>query len=130
MAKINPDTMRQLWDAAGTMDYPARQLVQLLLDTGRRPREVAHAEWSEFNLDAAIWVIPASRMKDGRACEIALSPRAIEIIRSIPRRDGKYLFGGSRPFNALSLLKAKLVAQAGLVKSFTLYDLSRVGKAS
>ena|ERR1700730_10416514 len=125
MAKISPDVMRKLWTAAGTMDYPAKQMVQLLLDTGRRPREVAHAEWSEFDLDAAVWAIPAERMKDGRAREVQLSPLAIEVVRSIPKREGKYLFGNGRPFDAFPWLRKKLAAQAGLVEPFSLHDLFR-----
>src|SRR3546814_12860942 len=38
-----------------------------------RPGELRSAEWSEFDLDAAIWTIPGEKMKMGRAHKVPLS---------------------------------------------------------
>src|SRR3546814_14747663 len=38
-----------------------------------RPGERRSAEWSEFDLDAAIWPIPGEKMKMGRAHKVPLS---------------------------------------------------------
>ena len=52
-----------------------------------RTGEVIGARWPEFDLDAAIWTIPGARMKAKIAHRVALSPRAVEILRGLPRRD-------------------------------------------
>ena len=48
-----------------------------------RPGELRHAEWSEFDLDKAIWTIPARKMKMRRAHSVPLSDQARSIIASI-----------------------------------------------
>ncbi len=48
-----------------------------------RSGEVRHATWGEFDLDAALWVIPASRMKAKVEHRVPLSTQAVELLRSI-----------------------------------------------
>lgn len=48
-----------------------------------RPGELRMSEWSEFDLDAAVWTIPATRAKMRRAHRIPLAPQAIEILREL-----------------------------------------------
>lgn len=45
-----------------------------------RPGELRHAEWSEFDLDAAIWRIPAGKMKARRAHSVPLSPQVVALL--------------------------------------------------
>ena len=47
--------------------------IQLQLLTGARPSEVRLATWSEFDLRDRLWVIPADRVKSGRAFKVHLS---------------------------------------------------------
>jgi len=63
-----------------------------------RPGELRHAKWAEFDLEAAMWSIPAGRMKMKRPHLVPLSRQAItmlEKLRSITG-DGEYLFPGER----------------------------------
>jgi len=39
------------------------QALRLLMLTATRPGELRGARWAEFDLDAAVWIIPAERMK-------------------------------------------------------------------
>lgn len=48
-----------------------------------RPGELREAEWAEFDLDKAVWTIPASRTKMRRPHEIPLPPQAITILRDL-----------------------------------------------
>ena len=59
-----------------------------------RPGELRHAEWSEFDLEAAIWNIPASKMKARRAHSVPLSGQVISLIQQLMELTGKerYLF--------------------------------------
>jgi len=55
--------------------------VEFLALTAGRSGEVRGATWGEFDLDNALWVIPADRMKAGREHRVPLPPRAVDILR-------------------------------------------------
>ncbi len=60
---------------------PACRLgLELLALTATRPGEVRFADWSEFDLDAAVWTIPAARAKTGASHRVPLSGRALEVL--------------------------------------------------
>jgi integrase len=46
---------------------------------------VIGAEWSEIDLEAKLWTIPADRMKGRRQHRVPLSDRALEILAELPR---------------------------------------------
>jgi integrase len=48
-----------------------------------RPGELRHADWSEFDLDGAVWHIPAERMKMRAAHIVPLSKQAVAILREL-----------------------------------------------
>lgn len=55
-----------------------------------RPGELRKAEWSEFDLDGAVWTIPSARMKgrlkaklNGPAHVVPLAPQAVAILRDL-----------------------------------------------
>ena len=54
--------------------------LELLVLTATRPGEVRNATWDEFDLDAAVWTIPAVRYKTDTEFRVPLSPRAIELL--------------------------------------------------
>ncbi|MDQ2927195.1 MAG: integrase arm-type DNA-binding domain-containing protein [Pseudomonadota bacterium] len=60
----------------------ARALAFVVL-TAARSGEVRGATWSEVDLDAALWTIPANRMKSGREHRVPLSKPALRLLRSI-----------------------------------------------
>lgn len=80
-----------------------------------RPSELGNAEWSEFDLDNSLWVIPAKRRKLSThikkanrpedAHTVPLSSQAVEVLREIQQHtgNGKYVFpsqrGRSRPMS-------------------------------
>lgn len=49
--------------------------------TAARSGEVRFARPAEFDLDAALWIVPGERMKAGRTHAVPLPPRAVEIVR-------------------------------------------------
>lgn len=63
-----------------------------------RPGELRQAEWSEINLDAAEWRIPAHRMKMRELHLVPLSKQAIEILRGLRplTASGRYVFPSLR----------------------------------
>lgn len=69
--------------------------LRLLILTGARSHMVRFAEWSEFDLTAGVWSLPAERMKMRQAFDIPLAPAVVELLQSIPRADSSpYLFPG------------------------------------
>jgi integrase len=54
--------------------------LELVILTASRSGEVRLAEWSEFDLDQAIWTRPAHRMKSKKEHRVPLSPRALEVL--------------------------------------------------
>ena len=48
-----------------------------------RPGELRHAEWSEIDLDGALWTIPAGKMKMRKAHHVPLSRQAVELFRMV-----------------------------------------------
>lgn len=73
----------------------------LTILTATRTSETLQADWSEFDLQARIWTIPAKRMKSGREHRVPLSGEAVRLVESLPTRSG-WLFPGARKGKPLS----------------------------
>jgi integrase len=77
--------------------------LELAILTATRSSEVLNAEWREFDLDKAIWTVPASRMKAGHEHRIPLTARALEILKSLPHLDhNPHVFPGNSKGKPLS----------------------------
>jgi len=48
-----------------------------------RPGELRHADWSEIDLDAALWTIPAEKMKMRKPHHVPLSRQAVALFREV-----------------------------------------------
>jgi integrase len=59
--------------------------------TAARSGEVRGAIWSEIDLDRAIWIVPAERMKMGREHRVPLTGPALALLEALPRLDGTSL---------------------------------------
>ncbi|TBM25792.1 tyrosine-type recombinase/integrase [Hafnia paralvei] len=85
-----PDFLRAL------EGYSGSKLVQiatkLLMITGVRTIELRAALWSEFDLDNAIWEIPAERMKMRRAHLVPLSTQALDLLNGLKVMTGNYRY--------------------------------------
>lgn len=86
--------------------------LRLLVLTAVRSGELRLATWDEFDLGAAVWVIPAARMKikDNGQHRVPLSAQALKLLRELPRFQGeKLVFPGSRPGRPLSDMTLRAV---------------------
>lgn len=106
--------LRLIWQSAGGLGWPFCDIVRLLMLTGQRLREVAHASWAEFDLDKAEWLIPAERTKNKLPTVVHLSSQAIAILKALPviQSKGRYLFTttGDTPVSGFSRAKSRLDA--------------------
>ena len=73
--------MVRLRDAEG---MGARALEFVIL-TAARSGEVRGAMWSEFDIEAKVWAVPASRMKAGKEHRVPLSAEALALLQALPR---------------------------------------------
>ena len=105
----------------GNLGKPAKaatlkQIVELALNTGMRKSEVLRLEWEHVHLVQGYLEI--LEQKNGEYSTIPLSPRAIEILRSIPRKfDSPYVFTGrikGQPFWDLKRQFEEAVKLSGL----------------
>jgi integrase len=74
-----------------------------------RPGELRHAEWSEFDLEAGIWNLPAAKMKARRPHAVPLSRQVKDMLLKLRglTGSGTYVFpsayGHSRPMSENTL---------------------------
>ncbi len=103
----------------------ALQLMALLF---QRPGELRAAEWSEFDLDAAIWTIPAGRMKMRKPHAVPLPAQAVTILRDLHA-----LTGGGRlvlPGYGISGGEGRKIEQRPLSENTINSALRRLGFTS
>ncbi|MBK1643586.1 integrase [Thiocapsa imhoffii] len=76
--------------------------------TATRTGETLGARWEEIDLEAAVWTIPAERMKAAREHRVPLTEAALSILRALPQVSGEvWVFPGARqgrPLSAMALL--------------------------
>lgn len=66
----------------------AARALEFLILTAARSGEVRGATWAEIDTAAAVWTIPAERMKAGREHRVPLAPAALELLAKLPRLAG------------------------------------------
>ena len=93
-----------------------RLALEAVILTAARSGEVRLALWSELDLDAALWTVPAERMKAGREHVVPLSPAAVALFKKMKvyrRLDSDLVFpgqtrgkDGAKPLSDMTLTKA------------------------
>ena len=88
---------RKLADVIARLpDRPASNVVRFIALTGVRVNEATKADWSEIDLDAALWIIPKARMKAGQRHAVPLSKPAVALLQSLSPAESGLVFKGSR----------------------------------
>lgn len=72
------------WRRLADVEGMGAQALRLAILTAARSNEVRGACWREFDLDAALWTVPAERMKAKREHRVPLSLAAVELLRATP----------------------------------------------
>jgi integrase len=96
------------WADLAQRDGMAARALEFVTLTAARSGEVRGMTWDEIDLGdsatlatsatrQAIWTIPASRMKGGRAHRVPLTPEAVALLQSLPTMEGSpYVFFAAR----------------------------------
>ncbi|GAB3768323.1 site-specific integrase [Ramlibacter monticola] len=74
-----PAFMARLREAEGV----AARCLEFAVLTAARTSEALLAEWSEIDLDAALWVVPAAKMKAGEEHFVQMSSPAVGLLRQM-----------------------------------------------
>ena len=80
----------------------ASRALEFLILTAARTNEVILAQWSEINLTAKVWVVPAEHMKSKRAHRVPLSAAAMAALKAVKGIDSTYVFPGLKRHSHLS----------------------------
>jgi integrase len=111
--RLVPQFVAELRMREGT----AAQALMFLTYTVARTTEVLRATWREIDFDAALWVIPAIRMKANRPHRVPLSSEALELLRGLYREgdgDDGFVFLGRQPGKPLTdLALMRVMRQMG-----------------
>lgn len=79
------DDMPAFMHALRQRDGMAARALEFTILTAARSGEVRGASWSEMDLEAGIWTVPAGRMKAGKEHRVPLSAAALQILKGLPR---------------------------------------------
>lgn len=97
----------ELWQALAKTNDTSGQAVKLTILTALRTNEVLQAHWSEFDLVAGIWTIPAERMKAKKTHRVPLSQAMLDVLNEIPKVESGLLFEGrtvGKPVSNMAML--------------------------
>lgn len=90
----------------------AARALEFTILTAARSGETFGATWKEIDFDAALWTIPAERMKAGREHRVPLTPRAVEILNEVAGLGAEpdaYIFPGQREGRPLSTMAMDMI---------------------
>ena len=123
---LEDEAIKAIWDAC--LDDDFGKIVKLLLLTGCRRDEIGALRWDEVNLKTGTLIIHEGRVKNRHALRLPLPTPALDILQTIPRRDGPCVFGSpAHGFTGWSGAKRKLDARLADVSlpHWRLHDLRR-----
>lgn len=127
---LSDDELRSVWKACDMSGWPFGPLVQLLILTGQRRDEVAAMRWSELDLDAKVWTLPKSRVKNGIEHSVPLSAATVAILKGLPRVKGSdgfvFTTTGTTAVSGFARAKERLdTLTIADMPHWTLHDLRR-----
>jgi integrase len=135
-----------LWRATENSGWPWGPFVRMLILTMQRRQEVAEMDWSEIDLNARRWTLPADRAKNDQEHVIPLTNLALAELQLLgPKRKGLvFTTTGTTPVSGffkgraalhrdmIAYLKGKQIVEGGdpddvEVLNWRLHDIRRTG---
>ena len=113
--------------ALRTQPGVAARALEFGILTAARTGEIICATWNEIDADAAVWTVPAARMKGGEEHRVPLSARALEIIEQMREAAGAFVFPNTRdleePMSNMAMLS--LLKRMGWLDRTTAHGVCR-----
>ena len=91
---LSREEMQRLMEVLRTRPVHQQDIVMLALGTAARKGNILAAEWSEFDLDSAIWRIPGAKYKTGKDTVLPLHTGVLSMLRRRyeTRADERWVF--------------------------------------
>ncbi|AHE73633.1 integrase [Enterobacter ludwigii] len=113
--------------------------MKLILCLCCRKMELCGAPWAEFDLDGAVWHLPAERVKNGDAIDIPLPPAAVTWLRELhsisggsrwvlPARKMQHRMIPHIQESTLPVALAKVRREMPNIPNFTIHDFRRTAR--
>lgn len=115
-----------LWKACDQVGWPWGPYVRLLILTIQRRQEVAEMDWSEIDLVAKTWTLPAERAKNGEAHIVPLTNLAIDQLKAMQPKSSGLVFTTTGKTAVSGFSKAKRSLDAEMIT--ILKERQRTGK--
>ena len=104
-------------------DAMAARCLEFLILTAARSGEARDAEWSEIDMAAKVWTVPASRMKAGREHRVPLTDAAMAVL--VPLHDNRgesaLIFPGQKKGRPLSIMAMAMLMRRMKLDAFTVH---------
>jgi integrase len=121
---LSDEELASVIKAARVIGGPFGGIVEFLALTGQRREEVNQMIWDEVDLDARIWTLPATRVKNRRRHIVHLSHQAIAVLMKRDRGRTLIFSNTSKPYQRFNRSKRRLDALSG-IQDLVLHDLRR-----
>ncbi|HBC7420907.1 TPA: tyrosine-type recombinase/integrase [Serratia marcescens] len=139
---LTRDELIQFFHAMRTAKGFSREnelTMKLILCLCCRKMELCGAPWAEFDLDGAIWHLPAERVKNGDAIDIPLPPAAVTWLRELhsisggsrwvlPARKMQHRMIPHIQESTLPVALAKVRREMPDIPNFTIHDFRRTAR--
>ncbi len=106
-AALPYDQTSHFIDALRRQDGVAPLALEFAILTAARTGEIIGARWAEIDLEAKVWTVPASRMKNGREHRVPLSAEALAVLTKVSQGEPEeFVFAGrkKRPLSNMAFL--------------------------
>lgn len=126
---LSEDEIRAVWRAFDGLDPLMAALFKLRLLTAQRGGEVETMRWTDVDLGAGWWTIPAEFAKNGLSHRVPLAPVVVAILRALPSRNAGEVWVFPSPkrkghhINSVGKAAGRIKAASGV--DFTPHDLRR-----
>jgi len=120
--------IRKVWDSLRALNPKVAPIFKLALLTAQRRSEICGMRWSELDLDAGWWTIPAERSKNHLSHRVPITGEALSILLSLKEApiDPVHVFRGRRIGSPLaSLQKPIRRLKVASAVDFKFHDLGR-----
>ena len=125
---LSDDELRLIWTSVDALRFPFGPYLRILILTAQRRGEVAAMRWQDVDLEKALWTLPKEATKTGRVHDVPLSGPALDILTSLPRFEGPFVFtttSGARPISGFSKMKLALDGEEKKIADWRIHDLRR-----
>ncbi|MFM0031191.1 integrase arm-type DNA-binding domain-containing protein [Paraburkholderia madseniana] len=83
--------MGDFMETLRAIDSIAARCLEFTILTASRSGETRGACWTEIDLEAGVWRVPAERMKEKKEHRVPLSTAAVDLLKCLPRSDDQDL---------------------------------------